>query len=137
MFLATWRGLGITGDDVTPARTSNGHGLSIESRPGDRLPLVTPPPLYPSVLPLVGTSGVDPIVAARWVNALFFGANILLVGLLIKRYVGKRTGISLLGAMLILTSVDMLYIHSFAMSEPAFIFLGLLGLWLIDACSEQ
>jgi len=79
---------------------------------------------------MIGVFGIDPLNGARWLGVFLFGANILLVGLVINRYThGFWT--SVFGSFIMLSSVDMLNIHSMAWSEPVFIMFGLLGLFLL------
>ena len=137
VLFATHRGLGIGTESIyyiTAARNLlSGYGLSDDiSSSGEAVPMVISPPLFPVMLAAIVGFGVELLVAAKWLNAVLFGANILSVGLLIKRYAGKPTGVAVFGSALMLTSVDMLSIHSWAMSEPAFIFFGLLGVLLLD-----
>jgi len=85
------------------------------------------PPLYSLVLACAGLLGPDPLVAARWINVALFGANVLLVGLILRRY-ARFFWIPVLGSFLAMTAVDLLHVHSMVWTEPLFIFLGLLGL---------
>ncbi len=94
------------------------------------------PPFYPLLLAFVGLFGPDPLVAARWINVALFGTNILLVGLVLRRY-ARSPWIPILGSFLVLTCVDLLEIHSMAWTEPLFIFLGLLGLLFIAEYAER
>ena len=43
------------------------------------------PPAFSSLLALVGLLGIDPLHGARWVNALLFGLNAALLGILAWR----------------------------------------------------
>lgn len=138
VILATKLGTGISPDSVhyiSAARNLlDGHGLSILSgllydNEGVR-PITHYPPLYPTLLAMIGFFGIDLLDGARWLNAFLFGANILLVGAIIKYY-SRSFLISILGSFLILASIDMLSIHSWAGSEPAFIFFSLGGLFLL------
>jgi len=70
--------------------------------------------------------GLDPLLGSRWISALLFAANALLVAYIIYR-ITLSPGASLIGSFFALTSFPMVYIHSMAMSEPMFIFLVLLG----------
>jgi hypothetical protein len=88
------------------------------------------PPLFPSLLAGLGLLGLEPAVGARWLNILLFAGNIFLVDLLIRAY-GCSPWISALGSFLMLTSVISLKVHAMAWSEPLFIFLELLTLFLL------
>jgi hypothetical protein len=97
------------------------------------------PPLYPALIAVASAaSGVSPAAAARWLNALLFGANVFLVGLLARRAAATASWagglvLGLGGAFLALTSVTLLRIHSMAWSEPAYIFFWLLGVMALVA----
>jgi len=94
------------------------------------------PPLYPGLLALMGLLDLDPLITTRWLNAALFAANVVLVGLILKRD-ARMAWTPIVGSFLALTSVDMLEIHSMAWSEPVFIFLGLLGLLWLSAYAER
>jgi hypothetical protein len=141
VLFATQRGVGTSEDSliyIGAARSLlSGYGLSYQSDFGVRIPLDDFPPLFPITVAAIGLFGVDPLVAARWGNSLLFGANILLVGFVIERYARKPTWMPVFGSLLMLTSVDMLYIHSMAWSEPTFIFFALLGMLLLEEYFEH
>ncbi len=129
-------GMGISPDSVdylTAARHFlEGHGLSVLSEEGARVAMMMWPPLFPVVISGVGFFGLDLFQAARILNILLFGGNILLVGFLLKRFTGSLW-IAAAGASLTLSSLCMLKIHSMVWSEPLFLFLSLLtfyGLFL-------
>ncbi|MBF0510741.1 MAG: hypothetical protein HQL13_00260 [Candidatus Omnitrophica bacterium] len=87
------------------------------------------PPLFPYFLAIIHWfGGPGPVDAARWLNATLFGINIFLVGFLIYRYTNAfwMTWAALLW---MLVKIDNLYFYSEAMSEPLFMFLGLL--WFV------
>jgi hypothetical protein len=87
------------------------------------------PPLFPFTLSLCSRlSGLDPSQACRWLQACLFGFNILLAGLLLKRY-ARSALIPIAGACAVLISVPVFLSHASALSEPMFIFFMLL--WLL------
>jgi 4-amino-4-deoxy-L-arabinose transferase-like glycosyltransferase len=94
------------------------------------------PPSFSAVLAFWGLLGIDPLHAVRWVNALLFGLNVALLGVL-----GWRMTPSLIAglvlAALFVTSGEMFQIHAVAMSEPLFIFLSLLSFWMFDLYVER
>ena len=134
--LITRWGIGISPDStiyIGSARNLlNGHGLSVMSGDGQAIPLTHYPPLFPILLSILGKSGIVLPEVARWLNVCLFGANILLVGLVINRYTHGSIWVPAFGSFLMLTSVHMLHIHAMAWSEPMFIFFGILGLFLLD-----
>lgn len=80
-------------------------------------------PLFPLALAGLGLFGLEALDAARWLNALLFGLNIVLVGILARR-IGMRFIFALLAAALVLLSDLTVEIHSWAMSEAlAFTFM--------------
>lgn len=140
LFSTRW-GIGLSPDSSTYIAAArnllNGRGLSVLSGDGEPIPMIRFPPLFPALLALMGTLGIDPLNGARWLNTFFFAANILLVGLVIYRYTRSSLFTSMLGSFLMLSSTHMLKIHSMAWTEPAFIFFGLFGLFLMAAYLER
>jgi hypothetical protein len=136
VLFATSSGIGISPDStvyIGAARNLlQGRGLSESTASGTK-PLTHFPPLLPSLLAVGGLLGVEPLAGARWLNAILFGATILLGGLLIRLYTRGALWAALLGSFLLLTSHDMLLIHSMAWTEPLFLYFGFLGLALLAA----
>ena len=97
------------------------------------VPTTVHPPAYPGLLALGGLLGINMLSWARWLNAILFGATILLVGIVIHQSTRGSLYPALLGAVLVLSSVDMINIHTKVMSDPVFIFSGSLGLVLLAA----
>jgi 4-amino-4-deoxy-L-arabinose transferase-like glycosyltransferase len=94
------------------------------------------PPAYPSVLAFFGTLGIDPLRAARWVNALLFGLSAWLLGILGWRMTRSLIAGLVLAALFVLSG-EMFQVHAVAMSEPLFIFLSLLSFWMFDLYFER
>ncbi len=133
MLLATRSGIGVYPDSTiyfdAAHNLANGRGLIVISGTGNEpMPLTHYPPLYPSLLALIAGIGVSVENAARWLNALLLGANVILVGLSIRVFARESFFVPIIGAVLILAAPDLLAIHSFALTEPLFIFLTMLGL---------
>lgn len=110
--------VGLTPDSVAyvaAARSlANGHGLTL---PGGG-PMIHFPPLYPALLAAAGlVAGVDPLVAATWLNVALFGANVLLIGGVLARTL-RSPGLAVFGTFAALTTLPMLRVHSMAWSEP-------------------
>lgn len=141
LLTSTRYGIGVSPDStvfIGAARyLLDGRGLSVLSSSGELVPMPHSPPLYPALLAAIGLFGVDPLDGARWLNALLFGANILLVGLVLRRCTRGSAWVSMLGAFLMLTSTDMLSVHSMAWTEPTFILFSLLGWLLLSAYIES
>jgi 4-amino-4-deoxy-L-arabinose transferase-like glycosyltransferase len=89
------------------------------------------PPLYSWLLAAGGPVGVDPLAMARWLAALLFGANILFVGLALVALLPQSRWLPLVGSLLLLTGLPLLTMHSMAWSEPLFLLLSFLGLFLL------
>src|SRR5512142_1907965 len=94
------------------------------------------PPAFPSVLAFFGALGIDPLRASRWVNALLFGLNAWLLGILGWRMT-RSLGAGLVLAALFAFSGEMFQVHAVTMSEPLFIFLSLLSFWMFDIYFEH
>ncbi|MGZ3940479.1 MAG: ArnT family glycosyltransferase, partial [Flavisolibacter sp.] len=134
LLLWTRWGIGISTDSVQYIMAARnlltGHGLSTLSSSGEVIHMTHFPPLFPCLLAAIGMGGMNPLIAARWLNACLFGANILLVGFMINKYY-PSPWMSIFGSFLMLSSTVMLHIHSMAWSEPLFIFFGFLGLLIL------
>src|SRR5918996_1236645 len=94
------------------------------------------PPAFPFILTLPGLLGADPLNSARYINALLFGLNAGLLGVLAWRMTPSLTAGVVIAALFILNS-ELLQVHTAAMSEPLFIFLSLLSLWMFDLYFER
>ena len=94
------------------------------------------PPGFSSVLAFLGLFGLDPLRGTRFVNALLFGLNTGLLGIIVWRMTSSLMA-GLIVAALFVASGDMLDIHAAAMSEPLFIFLSLLAVWNFDLYFER
>jgi hypothetical protein len=82
------------------------------------------PPGFSSILALIGLSGLDPLRGARFLNALLFGMNTFLLGLIGWRMTRSQVaGIVL--ALLFVANASLLRVHAVAMSEPLYIFFSL------------
>jgi hypothetical protein len=73
-------------------------------------------PILPFVLSLVSLFKIDPLVSIRWINAFFFGVNLYLLALIIRKITGSIS-FSLIGIAIILLSDVVLETHGWAMSE--------------------
>jgi len=133
---STSLGIGTDADSATYLMTSRslvaGKGLTLPTAEGPNIPMTSFPPLLPMVLAAFGFMGVDPLVGARWLNALLFGADIVLVGFLVQRTT-ESDAMAIFGASLAATSADVLLNHCLLISEPLFLvftFAGLAGVLL-------
>ncbi len=113
---------------VRPARDLiAGNGLTIPA---------TIPPGLPFFLSLSGIFKVDPLIALRWLDALFFALNIYLVTRIVYKITSSRI-FSLLAGIFTLASISLIEIHSNAMSEALFTTLALCGLMVITLDSKK
>lgn len=130
--LATSRwGAGISPDSVVYIGAARGlvrgQGFGMPAADGSWEPVAMFPPLFSALLAVVSAWLVDVTVAARWLNAMLFGANILLLAGL----TGGRGWAPAAAAFFALASADLLVVHAMAWSEPAFLLLGFSGLLLV------
>ncbi|HEU0293353.1 MAG TPA: phospholipid carrier-dependent glycosyltransferase [Anaerolineales bacterium] len=135
---ATPEGLGLSDDSIAyiaGARSMLAGNGYREAWLASNGPVTHFPPGFSSTLAFVGLFGPDPLRGARFVNALLFGLNALLLGILAWRMTLSLTA-GLVLAGLFLMSSEMLQVHGMAMSEPLFIFLFLLSLWAFDLYFE-
>ena len=120
---------------MTAANLQDGHGYTRTSGGGEYIPETGFPPFFSVVLAVVGIVSSDLFAVSRWMNAIFFGANIFLVGFLIYRNTHSPWP-SLIGASLVMVTRYQVVIHSSVMSEGLFILLMLLALyslsWYLD-----
>ncbi len=141
IFIATPYGIGTTPDSASYI----GSARNLLSGRGLTVPIIytkAPPPLvhYPPLLPLLLAGiglvfGIDPFTSARWLNMLLFGANILLVGIILKKHT-RVSFLPVIGSFIILTSPHMVILHSMAWTEPLFLFFELVGLYTLSTYLE-
>jgi 4-amino-4-deoxy-L-arabinose transferase-like glycosyltransferase len=75
-----------------------------------------------------GVLRTDPFWAARWIGALLFGLNIVLVGLIVNS-ISRHSAMAAVGGALMLISPVMLYMHTETGTEPLFLLLVFVGLY--------
>lgn len=141
LFVTAW-GIGVSPDStvyIGAARNLlHGQGLTALSGRSDALePMTHYPPLYPLLLALAGLAGGEPLQAARWLNALIFGINVLLACVAVGGYTRWSVRATALASLLVLSAPDILQVHSMAWTEPLFILFCLAGLLLLAAYLER
>jgi 4-amino-4-deoxy-L-arabinose transferase-like glycosyltransferase len=124
---ATPQGLGLFDDSIAyiaGARSIlNGDGYR-ELWLASNQPMTHFPPVFSSLLALLGLTGLDPLRGTRFVNSLLFGGNIFLLGIIgWKMTKSQIAGIAL--ALLFFANYSLFRLHTTAMSEPLYIFLTL------------
>ncbi|HET6596362.1 MAG TPA: phospholipid carrier-dependent glycosyltransferase [Anaerolineales bacterium] len=136
---ATPDGLGLSDDSIAyiaGARSMAAGDGYREAWLASNQPVTHFPPAFSSLLSFFGRFGMDPLRAARWVNALLFGLNAALLGILGWRMTPSLMAGVVLAALFVLSS-EMFRVHAVAMSEPLFIFLSLLAFWMFDLYFER
>ena len=135
VLIATRDGIGVSIDSViylsVAREISAGHGAVVPWGAPEPTPLGTQlGPLLPASLAVVSRLGPDPVVAARWLNALLYGATVLLIGVYMRRATGSVWPAAWV-ATLIATSRLLLNIHAMAWSEPMFLLFTMAALFLL------
>jgi hypothetical protein len=128
VILATRFGIGVTPDSTVyleAARNlTKGRGLIALAADGEFRPMTHYPPLYSSLLALIGLGHLSLEEAARWLQAILLGANVLLVGFVISRSARYSFWLPIVGALLMLTAPDVVAVHTLALTEPLFLVLA-------------
>lgn len=140
VIISTRWGIGASPDSVVyivgARNLAQGEGFKTISEGGEAKVITHHAPLYSVALALIDLGGPDPIQGGRGLNALLFGGNILLVGLLLQELLPGQTAQArlapIIGAGLILFPAMLVEIHSMAWSESLFIFLTLAGFWALS-----
>jgi hypothetical protein len=136
---ATPEGLSLSDDSIAYVAGARsmlaGHGYR-EAWLASNQPVTHFPPGFSALLAFFGLFGLDPLRGARFVNALLFGLNTGLLGIVTWRMTPSLTA-GLVLAALFVTNSEMLQVHTAAMSEPLFIFLSLLSFWAFDLYFER
>lgn len=91
----------------------------------DGSPYAAWPPLFPTLLAVIGLAGIDPAIGARFLNAFAFGAIVFASGILFAGHL-KSKALVVIATSSILLSVPLLSVSCMAWTEPVFILLVLL-----------
>jgi 4-amino-4-deoxy-L-arabinose transferase-like glycosyltransferase len=139
VLVATPEGAGLSDDSIAyiaGARSMvEGNGYR-EAWLASNQPVTHFPPAFPAILAFFGFLGIDPLNAARWVNALLYFMTAGLLGTLVWRMTPSLTAGLVIAALFVLCG-DLLQVHAMAMSEPLFIFLSLTSFWMFDLYFER
>jgi len=107
-----------------------GNGFSRYSGGYEIRPITGFPPFYSTVLAGLSFLGLEPLAAARYLNAILFAGNILLAGYLVYVF-GASIWAGAIASAFLLLADTMLELHTWVMSEPLFIFLSLTAIWAL------
>ncbi len=134
----TRSGPGLASDSVVYLQGAQnlqlGRGFSRTTGDGGASPIADFPPLFSTLLALLSFGNTDLghlIQVGRWMNAVLFGANILLASWLVHRYTASW-GATIVTSSLLLVSRRLIKIHSWLMTEGTFICLLLLAILFLD-----
>ncbi|MGE5301687.1 MAG: hypothetical protein ACM3TN_00065, partial [Alphaproteobacteria bacterium] len=134
ILIATPWGIGLGPDSLAyvgiARRLLSGLGVTYLTDVGGFSPVNHYPPLYPATLAGVALMGLDPLTAARWLNAFLFAGNVVLISLLVFTATSSF-GATFVAGFLAFTSFSMVQIHSMAWSEPLFILFAWSGLFFL------
>lgn len=139
VLLATPEGAALSDDSIAyiaGARSMLAGNGYREAWLASNQPVIHFPPAFPAVLAFFGSLGIDPVNAARWVNAFLFFMTAGLLGILVWRMTPSLTA-GLVAAGLFVLCSDLLQVYAAAMSEPLFIFVSLLAFWMFDLYFER
>jgi hypothetical protein len=127
LLYSTPEGLGLSDDSIgyiAGARSIlSGQGYR-EAWLASNGPVTHFPPGFSSILALIGLSGLDPLRGARFLNALLFGANAFLLGIIGWRMTKSQVAGAVL-TLLFAVNASLFNAHAVAMSEPLYIFFSL------------
>lgn len=132
--IATPYGPGLINDSIAYVAGARsilaGLGYSEVWLASDLEPITHYPPLFSLILAFVGLFHMDPLVGARAVNILILGANIVLIGMLGWKIFNNKCAGLLLAALFAING-QLFEMHSYALSEPAFLFFCLASFYLL------
>ncbi len=126
----TPHGIGISPDSAIYFGLSEsilkGSGFTLQGRPVTHFP-----PVYPTLLALVGWLGPNHLQMARLLHAVLFAANTFLIGIAAYFFAGRCFAPTLAAVLLFISSGDVLKVHTMAWSEPVSIFFTLAAFVLV------
>lgn len=139
LLYSTPEGLGLSDDSIAYIAGARsilaGNGYR-EAWLASNQPVTHFPPAFPFLLALIGSSGLDPLRGARFLNSLLFGANAFLLGLIGWRMTKSQIA-GLMLALLFAVNASLFRVHAVAMSEPLYIFFSLISFFLFEYYFER
>jgi 4-amino-4-deoxy-L-arabinose transferase-like glycosyltransferase len=124
MFWTTAHGPGVSPDSTVYINTAKSLLAGKGFYSGGRA-MTHYAPVYPLLLAAAGAFDKNILHASRLLDALFFGANAVLVAFAIYMYTQRSVTAAVCAVAWFLTSLAMLDLHSMAWSEPPFLGLSL------------
>ena len=138
---ATRPGIGLYSDSAVylglARRLLAGHGYTILDIDGNLDPVPRFPFVYPTLLALPGLFRGDLLAGARWMGAILFFANVLLMGATSYRRCCKSIGAAALAAFWGCASYDMLTYHTIVLSDAASLLFVLLAFMFMGNYLEK
>jgi hypothetical protein len=110
----------------------DGDGLTMPTGIDGPIPMTHYAPLYPTLLGILGATGIDLNTIAKLTNAILFFSILFLTGFVVLQSSQRFWLLAPSAALYLLVSEDLLTIHSYAWSEPLFLFLCILGCTLFS-----
>ena len=133
-------GMGLVNDSVGyiggARNIAEGNGYSRLKGNGKPTPISNFPPLFSIFLAGISFLGPDPIEGSLILNVLLFGANVFMMGVLVRKATGNGLW-GLAAALFFAASEPLFRAHSFAMTEPLYLFLSFLVLWFYLQYAEK
>lgn len=133
-------GMGLVNDSIAYIGGARnilaGNGYSRLTGNGTPLPISNYPPMLSIAIAAVSLAGLEALQSVEALNIFLFGANIFLTGFILLQ-ITRQPAFALLGALFFAVSEPLFRIHSFAMSEPLYLFLGFLSLIFLKNSLEH
>ncbi len=128
VLLSTSRfGVGVTPDSTAYLTTAENLLAGKGYLWGHDQPFTGWPPLFPTLLAAVGLTGIDPVVAARLINALAMGGIVLISGRVFARHIQSKA-LTIVATLSTAFSLPLLNTSVMAWTEPVFVLLIVLFL---------
>lgn len=113
---------------------ADGLGLTL----GSGEPLVLQPPGFPAVLALFdAVFGIDPLIATRYLHALVLALVTYLGARMFARHLPEWPGVAAAATLVVPTSLAVWSAMGMVWSEPLFLLVVLLHLWVCEAYLER
>src|SRR5690606_35703706 len=124
-------GISISPDSVSYLSTSESLQAGLGFVMYDGEPMVLWPPLFPLVIAILKTTGLDPVHIAGLFNALTVAVGTFFVADWLLKNTSER-GVALLGITLAVFSLPIIHVASWLWTEPLFVMFTVLCLILLS-----